>query len=164
MPSYVINNRFSSLCIRKLSSLDVPIPPPDLFERAIGYTGNNERYVAFYFDDEGQIFYEDCSTWDKGNTEPFELWSKVVPLWRLEIERAYIQQPDRKGMRNWLLLDRNARRVSFGPREAIIQILASQRPLPGRAGRPNWESIRSHVVIGITEWYTELFRKIQNLE
>lgn len=151
--SVVKKNKITSICVHRLTPLDIPVPPPAIFEYAIGYTGDDERYISFYFDEDGKLCYEDAATWDRGNLDPFELWSKIVPWWRAEIENAHIEQPNREGVRNWLLLDRHTRRAYYGPREEIIMILASQRPLPGRAGRPPWERIRADVIIGYTDWY-----------
>lgn len=139
--------------VYRLVKLDIPVPPPQVFEKAIGYV-ENERYLALNFDSPDEIYYEDAATWDLGNVEPFDLWANVIPWWRIQLDFAHIRYPDKVGVLNWLLLDRQTRNIFYGPKQQIIPILARQLPMPGRAGRPPWAHIRADVIIGLTEWYS----------
>jgi len=154
MFGHINKSKITQFAIRRLTTLSVPIPPPELFERAIGYQ-ENERYLALYFQSES-IYYEDAATWSLGNREPWDLWAKVIPEWRIEIEFAGVEQAVGSRIQNWFLLDRHTRRGSYGVREEVIPILAGQLPLPGRAAKPDWESIRAEVIFGMADWYRQL--------
>ena len=109
-----------------LVALAVPVPP--MLEEAVGYPGD-AAFLALYWTPLGdEVIYEDGVRSGTGAWAPFLAFKRhpaVAP-----VLAPYDLGSSDAEARDWLLLDRRARRLYVGPRADVAAVLRAQ------AGRP----------------------------
>ena len=112
--------------MKNLTKLNIPRPPPQIFEKALGYRGEN-RWVAFYWEPCG-----DELMWDDGIASADGQW----PAWLIfiyhppivPILHQYNLGSSDEEARHWLLLDREERVFYIGDRKIVHEFLVKSAP------------------------------------
>jgi hypothetical protein len=120
------NQHKGGVLMENLTKLNIPCPPAQIFENALGYKGEN-RWVAFYWDPCG-----DEIMWNDGIASADGQWPAWLTFVYHPIVAPLLNQYNLGGSdeeaEHWLLLDRAKRVFYIGDRKTVHEFLVKSAP------------------------------------
>jgi len=118
-------NNVIPFAVFTLDRLNIPAPPPDIFETLIGYPGE-QRFIGFCYTGD-TLSIEDGQLNHTGNRQAWAIWYRSIGV---QILKRYCFGYEGRTPEHMLILDRASRALYAGPVRVAQSALRRQIPHP----------------------------------